>query len=278
MTVAIAVVSADGVVMAADSRTTLRIGPPTVPTRVLSDYTHKVFQAGDAAIATYGWAFLVRRNIAGHMAEFTQGEGIGELPLDQLVDRVAESFGERFQEHVDDNPEVRPAPGEVALGFLVGGYLNGRGKTYEITYPGGEVIPRSDSVDNPGAIWRGQTEVIRRLLKGVDLTALAAFAEEDGKQQSVEELRLIFEGIEYLIPFDAMTLQDAVDFAIFAIRTTIDTQRLTYGLLRKHGSWPGVGGPIEIATVTPSGFRWVQRTEIQAERRAGEAESSTPRR
>ena len=82
--------------------------------------------------------------------------------------------------------------------------------------------------------WRGQTDVISRLVKGVDMNALAAAAQADGKQQHVDELKATFVGIEYLIPFNAMTLQDAVDFAIFAIRTTIDTQRLTYGLLRSR--------------------------------------------
>jgi hypothetical protein len=34
-----------------------------------------------------------------------------------------------------------------------------------------------------------------------------------------------------------------------------------------------VGGPIEIATVTPrQGFGWVQRTSVQGERPAGVAE------
>lgn len=273
MTVALAVVSADGVVIAADSRTTLRIGP-NAPTRVLSDYTHKVFQAGDAAIATYGWAFLSERNIAGHMAEFTEAEGVAELPLDQLANRLAEFFGARYEAHIAANPQDTPDPDQLALGFLVGGYLEGRGRTYEITYPGGNVNARNDSVDNPGASWRGQTDVISRLVKGVDMNALAAAAQADGKQQHVEDLRQTFAGIEYLIPFNAMSLQDAVDFAIFAIRTTIDTQRLTYGLLRSPGSWPGVGGPIELTTVTATdGFGWVQRTEIQAERRAGEAEA-----
>ena len=38
-------------------------------------------------------------------------------------------------------------------------------------------------------------------------------------------------------------------------------------------SWPGVGGPIEIATVTAAaGYRWVQRTLVQGERPAGVAE------
>jgi hypothetical protein len=67
MTVALAAVTSDGIVVAADSRTTWG---PAGQYRVLSDFTHKVFKVGDYAVTTYGWAFLLGRNIAGHFSEF----------------------------------------------------------------------------------------------------------------------------------------------------------------------------------------------------------------
>ena len=79
----------------------------------------------------------------------------------------------------------------------------------------------------------------------------------------------------YRIPFDSMNLQDAIDFAVLCIRTTIDVQRLTLGTvaLAPEFSWPGVAGPIEMATVTAATrYRWVQRTLVQGERPAGGAE------
>jgi hypothetical protein len=59
MTLAICVVTSDGVVIAGDSRTTMAV--PNTPMRVFSDYTHKVFRVGNVAVATYGWAFLITR-------------------------------------------------------------------------------------------------------------------------------------------------------------------------------------------------------------------------
>jgi hypothetical protein len=85
----------------------------------------------------------------------------------------------------------------------------------------------------------------------------------------------LLEACRYRIPFDSMNLQDGIDFAVLCIRTTIDVQRLTLGTLATapEFSWPGVGGPIEIATVTAAaGYRWVQRTVVQGERPAGVAE------
>ena len=272
MTLAIAVVSADGIVLAADSRTTVQLGP-AVPTRVLSDFTHKVFRIGDSAIGTYGWAFLQRRNIAGHMAEFEAS--LEEDPPGgiELADRLAEFFGNRIDQHLQEGLDQTPPEGVDPLGFLIGGYEDGVGQTREVTLPSRTVTELHDSVTNPGAAWRGQTDVIVRLVKGVDLDSLYPLANQDGKGAELQALQATLQGLEYLIPFNEMNIQDAVDFAVFAIRTTIDTQRLTHGIARAPGSWPGVGGPIEIAAITAiDGFQWVQQAKIQADRPPGEAE------
>jgi hypothetical protein len=58
--------------------------------------------------------------------------------------------------------------------------------------------------------------------------------------------------------FTAMPLQDAVDYAVHLIRTTIDT-------LRFEPRFPGVGGAIDVLVVQPTGMRWVQRKELRGE-------------
>ncbi|MGH9262274.1 MAG: hypothetical protein ACRD08_20640, partial [Acidimicrobiales bacterium] len=91
-------------------------------------------------------------------------------------------------------------------------------------------------------------------------------------------LAALLDACSYRIPFDSLNLQDGIDFAVLCIRTTIDVQRLTLGPVATtpEFSWPGVGGPIEIATVTAArGFGWVQRTSVQGERPAGMAEGQT---
>jgi hypothetical protein len=57
-----------------------------------------------------------------------------------------------------------------------------------------------------------------------------------------------------------MNLQDAVDFAIYAIRTTIDTMRF-------EARPKNVGGPIDVLVLTPGGAHWIQRKELQGETR-----------
>lgn len=246
------------------------LGPEAQP-RVLSDFTHKVFQVGEVAVATYGWAFLDGRNIAGHMAQFVASEEAGTP--EETAERLRDYFKKRIEDHLSKHEQDAEIAKEGdQLGFLVAGYDSDVGRTYDLLLPSGEISQWGDTVEGTGAAWRGQTDVIQRLIKGVDIGVLSYFAEEDGLVTEVGALQPLIDKLEYVIPFGSMNLQDAIDFAVFCIRTTIDAQRLTYGYSGAVGSWPGVGGPIEIAAVRGSGFEWVQRTTLTGERPAGLAE------
>src|SRR4029453_14108775 len=132
MTLAVTVVCQDGVVVAADSRTTLANHRML---RVGSDYTHKVFESGRVAIATYGEAFVLGRSVASHMAEFAAREAgncdhPGPPPL-----RLAEFVGDRYDQDVTEALDVSD-PRVAELGFLVGGYDDaGVGEAWEVTLP-----------------------------------------------------------------------------------------------------------------------------------------------
>ena len=57
-------------------------------------------------------------------------------------------------------------------------------------------------------------------------------------------------------PYPAFSLQDAIDYAEFLIRTTIGHQRFAMTV-------PNVGGDIDIALVTPfDGFQWIRRKSL----------------
>lgn len=277
MTVAISVVSADGLVVAADSRTTFQWGGG--PARVLSDYTHKVFKIDDKiGVASFGYAFLRRRNIAAHIDDFIRSKPSQDL--EGLVSDLHQYFTEEFAAHVNDFPNEAAAPGEARLGFLVVGYDDeGVGHSYDVLIPLDQHSENHNTRDKPGAAWRGQTDVIRRLVKGSDLDLLQVRAAAVGLEDHVTALGDLFQGLEYVIPFDAMNLQDAVDFAEFAIATTIATQRFVYGTMAEPGSWPGVGGPVEIGIVTQrEEFRLISQTDVRAGRwspRSAELSSGT---
>ncbi len=53
-----------------------------------------------------------------------------------------------------------------------------------------------------------------------------------------------------------MPLQDAIDYAVHLIRTTIETMRF-------EPRFPSVGGPIDVLVIQPDAMRWVQRKELR---------------
>ena len=273
MTLAVTVVCQDGVVVAADSRTTLANHRML---RVGSDFTHKVFESGRVAVATYGDAFVGGRSIASHMAEFAVvHSGNCEHP-GPTAQRLSDFFGDRYDRQASDDPDDVSPPAIAALGFLVGGYdAAGVGEAWEVVLPDRIVERIATTTEGGGAAWRGQSDVITRMVRGSDLELLERLASAHQLQRELHSLTPLLDACTYRIPFDSMNLQDGIDFAVLCIRTTIDVQRLTLGPVATlpEFSWPGVGGPVEIATVTaPAGFAWVQRTKVQGERPAGLAE------
>jgi hypothetical protein len=272
MTLAVTVVCQDGIVVAADSRTTIS---NSTWYRIGSDFTHKVFQSGGVAVATYGEAFLLGRSISSHMAEFAATEvGSCDHP-ESAAQALAQFFGERYGRHLSTSGLPSPPSGVTALGFLVGGYApTGVGELWEVSIPDQTTLPVATTQNGGGAAWRGQTDVVTRIVRGADIDLIGAIAGGNGLATEYEALRPVLDACGYRIPFDTMNLQDGIDFAVLCIRTTIDVQRLTLGTVAQtQFSWPGVGGPIEIATVSPGQrFEWVQRTLVQGERAAGQAE------
>jgi hypothetical protein len=273
VTLAVTVVCQDGVVVAADSRTTLANHRML---RVGSDFTHKVFESGRVAVATYGDAFVGGRSIASHMAEFAVVHSGNCDHPGPTAQHVAEFFGDRYDQQAGDDPDDMSPPPVAALGFLVGGYDDaGVGEAWEVVLPERLVERIATTTEGGGAAWRGQSDVITRIVRGSDLELLERLADAHQLQRELHSLTPLLDACTYRIPFDSMNLQDGIDFAVLCIRTTIDVQRLTLGPVATlpEFSWPGVGGPVEIATVTaPAGFAWVQRTRVQGERPAGLAE------
>jgi hypothetical protein len=295
MTLAVTVVCQDGVVVAADSRTTL--GNHRM-LRVGSDFTHKVFATRQVAVATYGEAFVGERSIASHMDEFVAVEHADNCRHPRPVaERLAAFFGDRVDAQwsvrgggrapEDDvepaadapRPDAEPdaPPSDAAtLGFLVSGYDGaGVGEAWEVTLPGRDIDQVATTANGGGAAWRGQPEIVTRIMRGADIELLHRLATVNDMSEQLDAVRPLLDECSFRIPFDSMNLQDGIDLAVLCIRTTIDVQRLTLGPLaiEPDFSWPGVGGPIEIATATATGgFRWVQRTTLQGERPAGVAE------
>lgn len=270
MTLLVEVAVGDGIVMASDSRTTWPITGK--PTRVASDFTHKLFGVGKCAAATAGYASISGRNIASHVADFLEGfDGAGKTP-EEVSNELADFFSIRLEAHFDAGLDPRPSAGVDAITFLVAGFNGATGELREIDLPS-KTIRLLHTTTSGGVAWLGQRDVVDRIIKGVDPEIDSRAAGDADLVNALSKLTPVRDGLEYLIAPLRMNIQDAIDFATLLIRTTIDVQRLTNGTLADIGAFPGVGGPIEVCLVTAStGFEWIQRTVTRGERQSGQTE------
>jgi len=274
MTVVVGVAAPDGIVLAADSRTTSfpAGAAPDARHRIASDSTDKVFTIGDRfAVATYGDTFIGFKTIGGLMDEFiAQIRDEPPEDIDSFTARLGTFFHERYAAFlVEIGEEIDANDESVRIGFLVAGYdSEGIGHLKEVFVPGARIGPVDITTALTGLAPRGQTDVIDRLLAGVDWTALGSHA-RSFPQEVVEALS----SIEYEIMFP-ITLQDAIDLATFLIRTTIDMQRFSDGVKNGGGGVPGCGGETRVVAVKRTDVEWVSRSALSVPSRIGRAEGS----
>jgi hypothetical protein len=270
MTVVVGVAAPDGMILAAESRTSYIIGERH---RIASDFTQKVYPVCEKiGVATYGWNAIGGRTIAGLMDEFVSqlDDGVPR-EADAIAGALGAFFHERYVAEIpQEDRDQWAAAGQFPLGFLVAGYDNdGIGRIREVSIPGPVVEAETEiTTEFGGASWRGQTDVIRRLVFGFDGDLFAAAGHElpEDLQEPVGDLRY-----ELLFP---ITMQDAVDFASFLIRTTIDMQRFSDGTVVSPGNPPGCGGPIRILAITREGVQWIAPPVVTDSTGSGVAEGA----
>lgn len=273
VTIALVIKVNDGVVLAADSATTMttRLPDGSVAVGNIYNNANKVFNLhkelpigamtwglgniGPASIATL--TKDMRRLFHGTGADADWKLDPADYDVSYVADQVREFlFTDRYQPLCEGMEPAEPPP---VLGFLTVGYSSDSDQPQIFVMNLGE--PEGDQAtevleDDTGAMWWGQPEAISRIVTGMSLDVPQALLNLDigltdeqafGITNSVRS-----QIMPQLVP-PAMPIQDAIDLAEFLVYATIQYVRFCPG----HAT---VGGPIEIATITKhEGFKWVTR-------------------
>ena len=271
MSLGIAFKGAEGVVLAADSRVTLTaVNTQTVPHQVMPSYydnaTKLLRVNGQAYVGavTYGAGAIGQRSprtAHSYLPEFEAelaADGSGRLPVEEFAVKLSDFFMLQWQ--TGGMPPQAPP-----MVFLVGGYDDSApyGRLFEFSVP---TIPvpkeQHPGSDQFGMVWGGQREFTDRIVTGFD-GQLPRIAQEILGLSDDQRDRLGVElkgRLQANIPFAFLPLQDSVDLSLLLIRTTITVQNWVMGVR-------GVGGPIDVATITRTdGFKPVQQKSITGER------------
>ena len=84
-------------------------------------------------------------------------------------------------------------------------------------------------------------------------------------QQAGVDVQAELSQLQYVLNWNTMTLQDAVDFLNGMIQITIAIQRFTAGIVSQLGDVAGVGGPVDIGVIRPGwSVEWVQRKRLHS--------------
>lgn len=246
MSLIIAVYVTEGIVMASDSRQSITIGGKTpsgeefkVET-INSDDVTKTFllESQQVGIAIFGQDLLDGVPMASHIKRFIEEELVAADDVNTIPEKLVTHF--------------RKSSPQADVGFHVAGYKKDGKVSVPYLYHchvGNNKVERRnvkpDGSINYGATWSGQSDIVTSILNPVTHNV--------GKKKEI---------IRAPIPiiWAAMTMQDAIDFSIYAIRTTIDTMRF-------QARPKNVGGAIDVLLLTPdSGGRWIQKKDYRGER------------
>jgi hypothetical protein len=161
-------------------------------------------------------------------------------------------------------PNSAVPDGQIALNFIVAGYDPGSRTgtlfSIDIPTPAAPTAPVR-TTDNPGSWWIGQTDVVARIVNGYDPRILTLPFLQAANQAGAATTQLA--QLSYIVYWNTMTIQDAIDFAVGMIQITTTIQKFTAGVAMQPGSVAGVGGPIDVAVVRPgSNVSWINRKEL----------------
>jgi hypothetical protein len=279
MSLGIAFKGPEGIVLAVDSRITLKTHRQVGPTGKSSLQGQTIFEA-----ATYDNATnLLKVKGQDHVAAVTFGAGA----IGTQAPRTVHSFMPEFETRLSAEPEARLSVEAFAaklgdffltqwnalmpdstspqeqITFFVGGLDPGAayGRVFEVNIPSAPKPKEWHSTAGEfGIIWGGQRAFADRLLNGYDSQILDILKSEVSIPRDAEE-RLTTKLAQLIvpIPFQFLPLQDSIDLCIFLIRATITLQSLQIGMR-------DVGGAIDVATITRSnGFQTVQRKALRGE-------------
>lgn len=233
MSLIIAVHVDEGIVLAADRRTTYtnttkeggkvieRVGIHTTNT------TEKLFMCPNGAgIATCGDASANGKPITGTIKDFIRSKIKTTTPIENMPQMIIDHFKENGMT-IDTN-------------FLIGGYSDHKKQSIYKVRTKARYIERINT-DGPGAVWDGETSTLSRLIMNV------AIINPDGTHSPLPFEKVIW---------NYLTLQDALDFARYAVDVTIQTMRFKNVI-------ETVGGGTDIMLITPDEIKWIQKKEPQ---------------
>lgn len=258
MTICVNVKTRDGIVLGTDSMSQVIISGRNEQGEefagVAKTYSHarKLFQIGKLPIGvtTFGAGNIGTRTISGLVLEF--GSSARSDQVKSLAEELFEFIGRFYSGAFGELPREK----QPVLGMYIGGYTGTSPlpEEWEFRLPIDESVLAVRPAENFGASWRGIDIPFTRLHFGYDPRLRQALMQLGIKDEVISR---VLAGFETPVAFDAMPIQDTINFAVYVLRTTIGFTTFEFGP-------PACGGPLQIAAITKEiGFEWVRQPKLE---------------
>ncbi len=235
----------EGIILGADSRQSATVEGTTPDGKklprfetVTSDNCYKVFhlEEQNIGVSVFGETILGGKPIEHTVRLFLEEYNDLEDDILDVVEKMMRYFSARY-------PNADTAfhmvgyrtEGKVSVPYVYHCQVS-RNEIKRIN-----VKPGTDEIIY-GAAWGGQGDVIARLIQ-------PGMALKGPEGRDIPNTPILW---------DAMSVQDGIDFSVFAVWTTMQTVRF-------QARPKNVGGPIDILVVTPEGAGWVKRKDFQTD-------------
>lgn len=232
----------EAIVMASDSRQSITIEGRTPDGKnfkvetVNSDSVTKTFllENQQVGISNFGQDLLNGVPMSSYVKKFIEEEIVSADDITTIPAKLINYFRRSFS--------------QADAGFHVAGYS----KSAKVSVPhfyhchiAKNIVERRnvkpDGSVAYGATWSGQIDIITSIVNPIIIK------DEKGQDKILRSPAPIV--------WDAMSVQDAIDFAVYAMRTTIDTMRF-------QARPKNVGGPIDVLLLLPDVKpKWIQEKD-----------------
>ena len=265
MTIAMSMKVNDGIVLAADSASTIMAQTPHgVGVINIYDKANKIFNLRKGlpiGAITWGSGSIGHASISTLVKDFRKLITLDEEWKIEINNYTIEDVANKFKKFIFDINyvnEFQSWKDKPNLGFMIVGYSSGEtlAEEWKIDILNGQckgpyLLRKREKV---GITWNGEPEAITRLYLGFG-TAMPRILKESGLEDNKidEIMQLCRTKLTVPMVTPPMPIQDAIDLAEFLVETTVKFSKFAPGA-------PTVGGPIEIAAITKhEGFKWIKR-------------------
>lgn len=275
MTIAACFLSSEGVVLGADSTSTVVVRDPSDSafTDHHYNYSQKIFEFGeDSSLGITMWGLgslgiLSYRTLIAEVADESRiaCNSVEEVAtlwknrfwseytvyLGTIISRARELDQKGSSRNDDENNEYDYYKENFSGGFCIGGWWRDsrRPSAYTIEYEP-FIDPKMEPMTLSDCNFWGCPNIIHRLIYGIDLEILVDILRNEKWTGSDEDLFNIVRERRLSRPMD-LPIREAIDFVYSCIYATIKAFKFSHFK-------PICGGPIEIAVITTDRkFRWI---------------------